>query len=46
MEYAPDAEWRLMIALWRFAGLRAASEVLMLKWEDILWDQKLIIVRA
>ena len=26
MEYAPDAEWRLMIALWRFAGLRAASE--------------------
>ena len=44
MEYAPDAEWRLIIALWRFAGLRAASEVLMLKWEDILWDQKLIVV--
>ena len=44
MEYAPDAEWRLMIALWRFAGLRAASEVLMLKWEDILWDQKKIVV--
>ena len=44
MEYAPDAEWRLMIALWRFAGLRAASEVLSLKWEDILWDQKMIMV--
>ena|GEM_PF-84874 len=44
MEYAPDAEWRLIIALWRFAGLRAASEVLMLKWEDILWDQKMIMV--
>jgi len=44
MEYAPDAEWRLIIALWRFAGLRAASEVLSLKWEDILWDQKAIMV--
>ena len=46
MEYAPDAEWRLLIALWRFAGLRAASEVLMLKWQDILWDQKAIIVHS
>ena len=46
MEYAPDAEWRLIIALWRFAGLRAVSEVLMLKWEDILWDQKLIMVHS
>ena len=46
MEYAPDAEWRLIIALWRFAGLRAVSEVLSLKWEDVLWDQKLILVRS
>ena len=46
MEYAPDAEWRLIIALWRFAGLRAFSEVLMLKWEDILWDQEKILVHA
>ena len=46
MEYAPDAEWRLIIALWRFAGLRAASEVLSLKWEDILWDQNTIVVHA
>jgi len=46
MEYAPDAEWRLIIALWRFAGLRAASEVLSLRWEDILWDQKKIVVRS
>ena len=46
MEYAPDAEWRLMIALWRFAGLRAVSEVLTLKWEDVIWDQKVIMVHA
>ena len=46
MEYAPDAEWRLIIALWRFAGLRAVSEVLMLKWSDILWDQEKIVVHS
>ncbi|MCL2119965.1 MAG: site-specific integrase [Planctomycetaceae bacterium] len=44
MEYAPDAEWRLIIALWRFGGLRRFSEVLRLKWEHILWDQGKIIV--
>ena len=44
--YRRYAEWRLIIALWRFAGLRAVSEVLMLKWEDILWDQKLIMVHS
>ena len=46
MEYAPDAEWRLIIALWRFAGLRAFSEVLTLKWEDILWDRKEMVVHS
>ena len=44
MEYAPDAEWRLIIALWRFGGLRSTSEVLRLKWEHILWDQGKIVV--
>ena len=46
MEYAPDAEWRLIICLWRFAGLRAASEVLSLKWEDILWDQSEMMIHS
>jgi len=44
MEYTPDAEWRLIIALWRFGGLRRSSEVLRLKWEHVLWDQGKIIV--
>ena len=35
MEAAPDAEWRLIIALSRFGGLRCPSEVLSLKWENI-----------
>lgn len=46
MDHAPDVEWKLIIALWRFAGLRAASEVLSLKWEHILWDQRMIEVQA
>ena len=31
MKKAPDAEWRAMIALSRFAGLRLPSEVLSLR---------------
>jgi integrase len=46
MDVLPDAEWRLLVALWRFAGLRGSSEPLLLRWQDILWDQNKIIVHA
>ena len=46
MEHATDAEWRLIIALWRFGGLRGSSEPLLLKWKDILWDKNKIVVHA
>lgn len=36
MEHAPDATWRLLIALSRFAGLRMPSEPLSLRWQDVL----------
>lgn len=32
-----DHEWRLIIALSRFGGLRCPSETLCLKWTDINW---------
>jgi hypothetical protein len=32
METAPDVEWRLIIALSRYAGLRIPSELLSLRW--------------
>jgi integrase len=35
IEAAPDAEWRLLIALARFLGLRVPSEPFSLKWEDV-----------
>jgi len=46
MQVAPDAEWRLIIALWRFAGLRGSSEPLLLRWKDILLKEQLIRVHA
>lgn len=32
---APDAQWRLIIALSRYGGLRSPSEVLRLRWADV-----------
>ena len=46
MAVAPDAEWRLIIALWRFAGLRGSSEPLLLRWQDISFDKNTITVHA
>jgi integrase len=34
---APDVEWKLILALCRFGGLRCPSEVLALRWQDITW---------
>ncbi len=44
IEHAPDAEWRLLIALARYGGLRNPSETLRLKWSDINWAEKRIVV--
>jgi integrase len=39
MEAAPDAEWRAIIALARYAGLRTPSETYELRWGDIDWER-------
>src|SRR6516162_7755029 len=39
IEAAPDAEWRLIIALARYGGLRCPSEFLPLKWADVDWER-------
>ena len=46
MDIAPDAEYRLLIALARFGGLRMPSEALSLRWSDIDWDKQRIRVVA
>ncbi len=42
----PDHEWRLLVALSRFGGLRCPSEHLALTWADIDWEKNRITVRA
>jgi integrase len=39
IDAAPDAEWRLIIALSRFGGLRCPSEHMALRWPDVEWDK-------
>ncbi len=41
---APDAEWRLLIALARYGGLRVPSEPLSLLWEHVDWDNSRILI--
>jgi len=42
----PDPEWKLIIGLSRYCGLRIPSELRQLTWDCILWDKKRIIVKS
>lgn len=44
IEYAPDGDWRLLIALSRFGGLRIPSEAFSLRWQDVDWERGRILV--
>jgi integrase len=46
IEHCPDAEWRLLIALSRYGGLRCPTEHLELKWSDINWERGVMTVRS
>lgn len=46
LEAAPDAEWRLLIALARYGGLRTPSESLRLRWRDIDFERKRFTVTS
>ncbi|MBM3978691.1 MAG: site-specific integrase [Planctomycetes bacterium] len=46
LDACPSAEWRLIVALSRYAGLRCPSEHLGLTWGDILWDKNRFVVRS
>ena len=43
---APDAEWRLLIALSRYGGLRCPSEHLALRWQDVNWERNRFLVNS
>lgn len=46
IDAAPDAEWRLLIALSRFGGLRVPSEALTLRWSDVDWANSRLTIRS
>jgi integrase len=46
IDAAPDSQWRLIIALARYGGLRTPSEMVGLRWDDILWDKVRMIVTS
>ncbi len=42
----PDDQWRAIIALSRFAGLRCPSEIVSLRWGDVNWERGRMSVRS
>lgn len=46
IDEAPDSEWKLMIGLSRYGGLRCPSEHLALTWADCDWEKGTIRVRS
>ncbi len=46
IDACPDAEWRLIIALSRYGGLRCPSEHLSLRLGDVDWEHNRVTVRS
>ncbi len=42
----PDDDWRLLIVLSRFGGLRVPSEALALRWSDVDWEHDRLAIRS
>jgi len=46
IEACPDAQWRLIVALSRYGGLRCPSEHLALRWNDVDWNGLKLTIRS
>lgn len=46
IEVCDDIEWKLIIALARYGGLRCPSEHLQLTWGDVNWEKSVVIVHS
>lgn len=46
LEACPNQDWRVIVALARYGGLRCPSEVLSLRWQDVDWSAGRIIVQS
>ena len=46
LEACPDDQWRAIVALSRYAGLRCPSEIRLLRWGDVNWERSALTVRS
>jgi len=46
IDACPNWQWRTVVALARYGGLRCSSEVALLKWSDIQWDTERFTVTS
>jgi len=46
LDACPNHDWRMIVALARYGGVRCPSEVLSLRWDDIDWENQLIEVQS
>lgn len=46
LDACPDDDWRLIVALARYGGLRTPSEHLALTWADMDWKRERFMVRS
>ena len=46
IEACPNAQWRLIFALGRYAGLRIPSELQELEWSDVNWEKGRITIKV
>ena len=46
LDACPDLQWRLIFALGRYGGLRCPSEVLSLKWSDVNWGERRVLIHS
>ena len=46
LKACPDLQWRMIVSLTRYGGLRCPSEVLALRWQDIDWQGKRFTVHS
>lgn len=46
LDACPNAEWRLIVALCRYGGLRCPSEILGLQITDVNWERNRFLVRS
>lgn len=46
LDSCPDTEWRLIVALCRFGGIRCPSELLPLRWSEVNWERGRFLVHS